>query len=274
VSLLVESLANDYDRITREKGAELSDVLSFGSVLGRSFRSIFSRKSSMKDWLRDFFKGLDKALNSGLHDKMNDRVIDLAESIQQMGQLVDLKIRNSKTILTDNSQIFSDIAERRSHVLSELRDAFKNFLSNAENFADPELLSGNEKVAPRVMTGSGITVVGVAIAALTNGAVFDITGGILTTIGVIFTGVTLGIQRRRILKRYKQEMALGKEKLVTEVTARLEGYINDLRFRIEENFTDFDKLLEEERMQLERIVAEHRNIITALEKVVKVLPAK
>jgi hypothetical protein len=159
-------------------------------------------------------------------------------------------------------------------VLSELRDAFKNFLSNAENFADPELLSGNEKVAPRVMTGSGITVVGVAIAALTNGAVFDITGGILTTIGVIFTGVTLGIQRRRILKRYKQEMALGKEKLVTEVTARLEGYINDLRFRIEENFTDFDKLLEEERMQLERIVAEHRNIITALEKVVKVLPAK
>jgi hypothetical protein len=69
-------------------------------------------------------------------------------------------------------------------------------------------------------------------------------------------------------------MALGKEKLVTEVTARLEGYINDLRFRIEENFTDFDKLLEEERMQLERIVAEHRNIITALEKVVKVLPAK
>jgi hypothetical protein len=272
--MLVESLANDYDRITREKEAELGDVLSFTSVVGRSLRSIFSRKSSMKEWLQDFFKGLDKALASGLHDKMNDRVIDLAESIQQMGQLVDLKIRNSKTILTDNSDIFSDIAERRSRVLTDLRDAFRNFLSNAENFADPELFSGNDKVAPRVVTGSGLTVVGVAIAALTNGAVFDITGGILTTIGVIFTGVTLGIQRRRILKRYRHEMAIGREKLVTEVTARLEGYINDIRYRIEQNFNDFDKLLEEERVQLERILSEHQRIIEALKTVVRTLPAR
>ncbi|HLF64869.1 MAG TPA: dynamin family protein [Saprospiraceae bacterium] len=271
VTVLIDSLLGDYDRITHQKEKELAGVLSFTSVLGRSISGIFSRKTSLKEWLHDFSTSLDTALASGLRDKMNDRVVDLAESIQQMGQMVDLKIRSSKTILQNDMEIFSDIAERRTRILSDLRDAFRSFLTKAENFGDEGLLAGHERVAPKVFTGSGITVIGVVLTALTNGAVFDITGGVITTIGVIFTGVTLGIQRRRILRRYHEEMARGRNKLVSEITSKLNQYISDIKQRIDSNFHAFDQMLVEEGKQLERLTSEHSSIVNILQVVIKSL---
>ncbi len=271
VEILVESLAGDYDRITREKAEELSHVLSLPAVLGRSIRSIFSHKTSLKVWLREFVTDLDETLSSGLHNRMNDRVVDLAESIQQMGHMIDLKIRGSKTILPNNAEIFSDITARRVRVLTDLRDTFKTFLLNSENFTDQELLAGHERVGPKIFTGSGITVVGVVLAALTNGAVLDITGGILTTIGVLFTGVVLGIQRRRILGRYRDEMAKGRDRLIAEVTARLDQYIEDIKGRIDENFDAFDKLLGEEQKLLTALRADYQEILQSLSRVMKTL---
>lgn len=271
VAVLVDSLLGDYDRITHQKETELSGVLSFTSVLGRSISGIFSRKTSLKEWMNEFSTSLDVALASGLRDKMNDRVVDLAESIQNMGQLVDLKIRNSHTILKNDTEIFTDIAERRTRVLTDLRDAFRNFLSKTENFGDEGLLSGHEQVAPRVFTGSGIAVTGVVLTALTNGAVFDITGGVITTIGVIFAGVTLGIQRRKILRRYNDEMSRGREKLVSEVTLKLNQYISDIKVRIDANFLALDQMLAEEGNQLEKLTSEHSSIVQALETVTKSL---
>jgi len=265
-------LLGDYDRITHEKETELSGVLSFTSVLGRSISGIFSRKTSLKEWLHDFSTSLDTSLASGLRDKMNDRVVDLAESIQQMGQLVDLKIRSSKTIMQNDSEIFSDIAERRTKVLTDLRDAFRNFLSKTENFGDEGLLAGHESVGPKVFTGSGITVVGVVLTALTNGAVFDITGGVITTIGVIFTGVTLGIQRRKILRRYNDEMGKGRAKLVSEVTLKLNQYIGDIKTRIDANFHALDQMLADESKQLEMLTRDHAQIVKDLQAVTKSLP--
>lgn len=271
VAVLVDSLLGDYDRITHEKEAELSGVLSFASVLGRSISGIFSRKTSLKEWLHEFSTSLDTALAAGLRDKMNDRVVDLAESIQQMGIVVDLKIRNSRTILQNDTEIFSDIAQRRTRVLTDLRDAFRSFLEKTENFGDEGLLAGHERVGPKVFTGSGITVIGVVLTALTNGAVFDITGGVITTVGVIFTGVTLGIQRRKILKRYRDEMAAGRKKLISEVSAKLNQYITDIRTRIDANFYALDQLLIEEEKQLDKLTTEHTAIIAVLEAVTKSL---
>ncbi|MBK8152172.1 MAG: hypothetical protein IPK61_03320 [Saprospiraceae bacterium] len=46
-------------------------------------------------------------------------------------------------------------------------------------------------------TGTGIAIVGAIITALTHGAVFDITGGVLTTLGLAFAGITLGLNKEK-----------------------------------------------------------------------------
>jgi len=140
VDILVENLLAGYDRITRAKEEELASELTMFGLLKRSFSSIFNKDRSIKVWSEKFSKDLERDLQSELQSKLTSSVGDLAESIQQMAKIIDLKIQNSQTILKNNHEIFSDIAERRSNVLKDLQEAFTKFLGRSENFADRELL--------------------------------------------------------------------------------------------------------------------------------------
>jgi len=80
-----------------------------------------------------------------------------------MAKIIDLKIQNSQTILKNNHEIFSDIADRRASVMTELQEAFKKFLSHTENFRDDSLFDDKEALSPNLLAGGGIAVVGAII---------------------------------------------------------------------------------------------------------------
>ena len=261
VAVLVENLLAGYDTTMREKTDELSAVLSLGSVLRRSFSSMFSKNPSIKEWLTQFADDMEDNLNNRLQQKLNDRVLDLAESIQQMGQIIDLKIRSSETILKDDHEIFSDIAEKRSSILTELQETFRAFLNNSDNFKDEAIFSQKDKMSPTLATGGGIAVVGVILTVVTNGMVFDITGGVLTAVGFLFAGVSLGLQKRKIMKKFKAEVATGRDKLEGEVTSKLRQYVAFVRAQIEKNFEKFDQLLASEKEILQRLSTHQSKIL-------------
>lgn len=267
VDMLVENLLAGYDQTMRNKTDELDQVLSFGSVLKRSISSIFTKEKSIKEWLENFAKEMEEDLNGKLRNKLNERVLDLAESIQQMGQIIDLKIRNSKTILKDDDEIFSDIAEKRSKVLTELQEAFTNFLKQSENFTNEAIFSQQQNMSPALATGGGIAVVGVLLTIITNGMVFDITGGVITTIGLVFAGVSLGLQKRKIMRHFKVEVKKGRDKLENDVTDRLKQYVAFIRQQIEGNFIKFDQLLASEKEALALLHKDHDKITSGLKKV-------
>ncbi|MCB0606635.1 MAG: dynamin family protein [Lewinellaceae bacterium] len=269
VDMLVENLLAAYDRTTREGEDELRAGLSFFSLLRRSVAGIFRRKSSAKDWLEDLAKRLEGDLNANLQQRLNDGVVDVADSIQQMAKIIDLKIRSSRTILKDDYGLFSDIAERRSNVLRDLQETFAGFIGKSDNFRDASLFPTRQNLAPNLATGSGLAAIGVIIMTVTNGMVFDITGGILTAIGLLFAGVSTGIKRRQVVEGYRNEIAKGRVRIGDEVTENLKVYIKRLKDRIEGYFAQFDKLLEQEEKQLEKLFASHKEIATRLEELGK-----
>lgn len=253
IGVLTENLLYSYDEITRKKLKDLSEGLSFGSVLKRSFSSIFGKEAGLKQWLTTQAGDFELQLNTSLRDKLQNGIIDVAEHIQLMGKLVDARLRSSETILKNNDEIFADIAEKRTNVLKDLQQSFSQFMSTAENFYDDTLQTESSKMAPNLVAGSGIAIVGVILAAVTQGAVFDITGGVLTTIGVLFAGVTLGLNRSKVLSRFEEEIDKGRDKIRKEVTDILTDYTRRIRFKIESNFIEFDKMLEFEGKTLERV---------------------
>lgn len=274
VDVLVENLIAGYDRITQQKERELKNGLSFFTLVRRSFSSIFNRSASAKEWLENLAGNLEAELNSELRTKLDDGVADLADSIQQMAKIIDLKIRNSQTILRNNHDIFSDIAERRSKILQELQDAFSRFLDRSENFTDKGLFPDKQTLSPNIATGSGIAAVGIIVMTVTQGMVFDITGGILTAIGFLFAGVSTRVKRRKILAGFSGEIAKGREKLSDEVTTRLKTYIQHLKQRIDANFEDFDEMLEKEGEQIQTLEAEQQSITTRLTAIESELTAQ
>jgi GTPase SAR1 family protein len=251
VNILIENLLNGYDRITRKTGQDLSDGLSFPTMLVRSFKSIFSRQTSIKEWLDGLAKQLELQLNAELRTKLNDGVVDLADSVQQMAKMIDLKVRSGKTVVKSDSYIFEDISEKRAAVLRELQEAFARFMSRSENFTDARLFPENATVSPNIAASSGAAVIGFILAAVSNLTVLDITGGVLAGIGMLFAGITAGIQRKKMMKGYDEEIAKGREKMEEALETKLRGYVKIIKGRIGENFDELDALLANENKQIE-----------------------
>ncbi len=253
IEVLSDNLLDSYDNITRQKLGDLEDGLSFMSVVKRSFSSIFGKESSLKEWLTTQAKDFELKLNTSLRDKLQNGIIDVAENIQIMGKLVDNKLRYSTTILKNNDEIFADIAERRINVLKDLQQSFNQFMNTAENFYDERMVSESSKMTPNLAAGGGVAIVGVILAAVAQGAVFDITGGVLTAVGVLFAGVTLGLNRSKVIGKFEEEIIKGRSKMKQEVAEKLDDYTIRIRQKIESNFFEFDQMLEKEGMTIMRV---------------------
>ncbi len=250
VRLLTENLIAAYDKITGQKEEELSAGLSFITVIKRSFSSMFGTQSGLKDWLNQQSKDFELQLNTQLRDKLHSGITDVADNIQLMGKLVDAKLKNNKTVLKESDEIFADIAERRANVLKDLQQSFMQFMNKSENFYDEALMKESSKMTPNLAAGGGIAVIGVFITALVNGAVFDITGGILTTVGLLFAGVSLGLNKGRIVRKFKEEVEKGRVQMEEEVTSTLDEYTARIKNRIDDNFRAFDQHLANEEQNL------------------------
>lgn len=264
VDMLVENLIAGYDRITKAKDQELQEGLSFFSLLRRSIAGVFTKKANAQQWLEALAKDLDQELQIELQHKLNDNVADLADSIQQMAKMIDLKIHASETILKNNHEIFSDIAERRANVLQELQDTFQRFLNRPENFTADHLFPDKKPGTTSIATGSGLAIVGVILAAVTKLAVFDVTGGVLTTIGVLFAGFTSAAKRKKIMEGFRREIARGREALETELSDKLRAYVTDIRVKIDRNFEGFDEMLQAEEAQIDQLESRQKDIAERL----------
>ncbi|MEM1358769.1 MAG: dynamin family protein [Bacteroidota bacterium] len=266
VDLMVENLLHTYDNITREKLEELRGGLSMFGLLRRSLASTFGSTPDAKTWLGNLAGDLEQELNTKLKARLNDNVVDLAESLQQMVKVIDLKIRSSETILKNDHELFSDIAERRENVLRDLQDQFNRFVSNSENFTDKDLFAGRENLAPNLVVGGGAAAFGVILMALTSIPLLDVSGGIITTVGVLFAGFSTRGKRRRIIDGFEAEVAVGRQKLASELEEKLKSYIATLRTRIEANFGRFDEMLGREEKNLTILEGMHKEIDLALEE--------
>ncbi|MCX8211375.1 MAG: dynamin family protein [Lewinella sp.] len=260
VDLMVDNLLLTYDGITRSKLEELKEGLSIFGLMKRSFAATFGSTPDAKTWLGSLATDLEEELNTRMRARLNDNVVDLAESIQQMVKLIDLKIRSSKTILSNDHEIFSNIAERRENVLRDLQDQFNRFVSKTENFTDDELFADRDNLTPNLAAGGGIAALGVVLMALSSASVFDISGGILTTIGVLFAGFSTRGKRKRIVDGFEAEIEVGRSKLAAELEEKLKAYIANLRVRIEGNFARFDDTLAREEKNLAILEGNHLEI--------------
>jgi len=267
VGLLIENLLNGYDRITKSVGQELSNGLSFPAMLKRSVMGIFSKQASISDWLNELAKKLELNLNAELRTKLNDGVVDLADSVQQMAKMIDLKIRNGSTAVKSDSYIFEDISEKRASVLRELQEAFARFMSRSENFNDTRVFPENTQVSPNIAAGSGAALIGVILATVTHVAMLDITGGVLAGVGMLFAGITAGIQRKKIVQGYEQEIREGRSRMEEALQNKLRGYVHTIKSRIDDNFTELDAMLANEEVQIVHFKERHAELTERLSSI-------
>lgn len=260
VEMIIENLLAGFDKITRKTEIELEEGLSFFSLVKRSFAAIFSSSSSSKEWFANLAKDLEKSLNEDLRRRLDDNVNDLATIIQEMAKMIDLKIKNSHTILKDNHEIFSDISEKRTNVLKDLQDTFYKFMNRGENFTAKEIFENNQSITPNIATGSGLAIIGGIIMAVANVSIIDITGGMITAVGLLFAGATASLGRKRVLDGYKTEIEKARTDLKEEMEERLSLYVKNIKQKIEANFLSFDAMLKNEQIEVQLLTEKFQEI--------------
>ncbi len=264
VDILLETLLGGYDKIVMTKEKELEEGLSVFALVKRSFVSLFSKESSSKEWLTQFTKDMENDLNNSLRSRLGTGINDLAESIQQMAKMIDLKLKSSQTILKNDNDIFNDIAEKRSHILKDLQDAFARFMSGTENFTGADIFEHGKSLTTNIVTGSGMAIIGVVLAAVTQVSVLDITGGLITTVGLLFAGITIGVNRAKVLANYRSEIAKGRAKLREELEEKLRLYIRNIKQKIDGNFVGFDAMISNEAEQIRVLSTQYEAIFERL----------
>ncbi|AFM06309.1 putative GTPase [Bernardetia litoralis DSM 6794] len=267
VDVLIENILGAYENITRETEQEISKGLNPFNLLGKSFKSMLSDKESVKMWFERVAQNLERNLTKTLTDKLGEGITAIADTIQQMAKMIDLQLNNSPKILKENHVIFGDIADRRSRVLQDLQTEFHEFTKETENFVQRDLFPKETSFATDFAAGGGLAIVGVALTVLTQGAVFDITGGIITTVGLLFTGVTVMVKKQKIMQKYREQIAQGKQALKEEIYLKLSTYIANLKNQIDANFKDFDLLMEMEDKQILELKNQYEAIDRELEKI-------
>ena len=260
VDTLVENLLAAYDRATMKTEKDLDDGLGVISMVKRSFLSVFSKNQSVKDWLTGLLSNLEKDLQIELQNKLSGGITDIADSVQQMGKIIDLKIRNSRTILKDDHELFAEIAERRATVFRDLQDAFTDFLNRSENFSQAEMFKGQESLSPQIVGGTGMGIVGVVLMFLTKSVAVDVTGGVISGLGILFTSAVAVFQKRKFMDSYAKEILGGRQALENGVRSKLNEYIINIRKKIESSFNNFDGLLQYEEAQLKKLDISHDKI--------------
>jgi gas vesicle protein len=101
--------------------------------------------------------------------------------------------------------------------------------------------------------------------------VFDITGGVLTALGFLVAGVTLGFQRGKVMKQYRTEMEKGRKRLQAELSTELYTYIDTLKSKMNDQFKKFDDLIQLETEELASLQQDLKTVKVDLENIQKVV---
>lgn len=271
VDRLAEGLLGEYDRITAQSKRDLSDGLGFFQITGRSLRSIFSKNESPKKWLESLTRDLELELEKNFTHRLQEGVEEIADSISQMARIINLKVQNKQAVLKQGDDIFGVITERRRSVLRDLRERYQQFMKDTDSFVGKEVFPQASSFSPDLAAGSGVAVIGAVLAAITA---FDITGGIISAVGLLFAGGSVALRRGKILNGFSQEIKEGRSKLKEEMLDKLKAYVLHIRNKIDQNFEEYDKLLENEENQLARLMERYKAIEEDMNKLQKEIPER
>ena len=268
---LDESLINEYDRITDSIQRDFQEGLGFFNLLKKSIMSIFDSSEGMKEWTNKITGRIESELRPSLENKIREGLGSLADSIQHMATSIDNEILKSKAGIKSNNQVFTDIANKRQERFEQLHRNFNEWASNANNFVASDLLDQSNSLLPQVQAGGALAVIGAVLAAITHGTALDVTGGILSVLGLTIAGVAAAFSKNKIVRQFADEIAKGRQKLDDQLEDKLKTYVREIKTKIDNNFFEFDTFLAEERRQLDDLTFTYKDIEQKFAKIQKEL---
>lgn len=255
---LIDRLVSNYHHIANEAKIEFRQGLSLFVLFRKSFKSIFARDESIEKWLKDLQTRFDKKLHISFQEIAMDGARHFLEGIRQLLQSLIEDLRRIKESRIRDEELFHKIKVRRKEVIEEVMHRVYEMKSN-DSFLD-SLKSDPTTIAPTVMGGGILAIIGTIIMSVTHGAFFDITGGILTSVGVILAGGVLIFKKGKIIRTFEHGLDKGKKQFQTEMEIELTAKLKIIYEDINRSFTEFYDYIADEEKKLFPLLDQFKTI--------------
>ncbi|QQS30133.1 MAG: dynamin family protein [Sphingobacteriales bacterium] len=257
---MIDLLIKEYDKVTGDIQRQFEEGLGLFTLLRKSFLSIFNEKEGLKAWIKELVQQLEYALKPALERRMREGVLNIADSVRQMAEIIDAEIRKNKASIKSNNEVFTDIANKRQDKLEKLHSGIEALVTETEEYVSNDMFQKSSALVPGLATGGSIAVIGVILMTVTHGAVFDITGGILSAVGILGAGVVTLTQRGKIISEFAAEIDKGRNKLKEQVAEKLDTYIKEIRTKIDNNFLEFDSFISGQQQKFTHLQNQYNSI--------------
>jgi GTPase Era involved in 16S rRNA processing len=251
IDVLKARLLQSYIRIAEETIDEFESGLTVPSLIKSSFRGIFSRRNTFREWLEDLIRRFNESLSRKAEEVGRESSELIAEHIVRTtgGLLSELRESGKEQPWAN----VSSMARQRFKVIDEVMLRLGR-LMRSDELSDRLRPHGLQKMGDQALLGGFITLVGAVIAGATHAAIFDVTGGIVTTIGAVLALNTIVFKRRSVIRRFREGLAEGRQTFEKELEVRLTEQVGLLFTELHNAFAPFFENIGQRGKDIERIV--------------------
>lgn len=246
---MLERILAEYDIIAENILMEFDEGLSPPALFKRTIGSALTKKQSITKWASDLKDTFATKLRDSFHRIIDEDSRLLSEKMKDFLSLImdELqKIENPSGALPSESVYAGGDREK---IISDIRRKALSFLET-EIFPH-SAVSGPSSAASTLMGGSALTIVGTIMLTTTHIPFIDITGGILTGIGLLMAGGFVFHRKKRMLRKLKKNISEGKNRLEADMSSELAGNLGALFEEISGSFTPLYRFIDSQHSAIQ-----------------------
>jgi len=245
---LIQRLGEAYDAAARDAVDRFSEGLSFGKLFEKSIRSTLGRKTSVKSWLADIQKTFETDLKTRIERLAEEGADHFLEGLHQLLRYLLDELDAVKGHRLREDDLLLKIDRRRQDVIATVRTKMAETVM--EDLFAQEAVKNSDSLAPSLVGGSALTAIGAFLLAVTHGLFFDITGGLLTGVGLFLAGGVLFVKKGRLVQQFKEGLVDGRKRFESELNERLSQRLGLIYDDVDRNFLPLYEYVSQEEQRI------------------------
>ncbi len=211
IRMLLDRILGHYDREAAQVKTEVEENLSFIPLLKKSFSAMFSRRQSLKNWFEDLQHQFNGRLKAGLSDIVKEGSSHFYFSLKTITREVTEALNRVASSSHSSENDFAPLHERREEILEEIREKVAGM--PVEEIFSSAVTAKPGDISSTLMQGGAVTLIGLALLLTTHVTLVDITGGILTGIGVLISAGVVTVKKGKVLRELARGFEEGRKQL-------------------------------------------------------------
>ena len=270
IEMLSERLIKTYKEVADEFKDNLKNILTYGKFIKTIIP--FRKDNSIKEEIEELVNSFKEKVQLKFQVEATESAGFFIESIRK---LLDSLINEIDKLeeFTDDKSFFANIPDDKEKILEELKEKLENF-KNSDDLIKPMKNMLPSSLSPALLTESTIAIISGIILTFTNITFLDVTGGILTGLGVIVSSGALIFKRNKIIKQFKIELERTEREFEEDIKRRLTEQFGIIYQTINKSFSSLYDYIEQNALKKQPMIERFEKLKTEIEDIMKSVEKK